>query len=201
MTGGAFSSPVVATIAGRSQLVVQTRTKLAGVDLETGKELWSQEIPAFRGMNILTPTVVGDSVFTSAYGGSSLMLKVSLAGDTWTVDEQWRHKSQACMSSPVLVDGHLYVHLRNQRFLCLDVGTGEERWTTKPFGKYWSMVVADGKILALDENGELLLIEATPEEFRVVDRRTVADDAWAHVAVAGTQLFVRDLAELKVFNF
>lgn len=201
MTGGAFSSPVVATIGGVSQLVVQTRAKLAGVDLETGKELWSQEIPAFRGMNILTPTVVGDSVFTSSYGGNSLMLKISQAGGTWTIDEQWRHKSQAYMSSPVLVDGHLYVHLRNQRFLCLNAATGEECWTTKPFGKYWSMIVANGKILALDENGELLLIEASPEEFRVVERRTVAEDSWAHVAVAGSQLFVRDLAALKVFDF
>jgi len=56
MNGSVFSSPVIETINGVQQLVIQTRTTLCGVDLETGKELWSQEIPAFRGMNILPPT-------------------------------------------------------------------------------------------------------------------------------------------------
>ena len=34
-----------------------TFVALAGVDPESGDVLWSQEVPAYRGMNILTPTV------------------------------------------------------------------------------------------------------------------------------------------------
>jgi outer membrane protein assembly factor BamB len=60
MWGSAFSSPVMATLAGRRQCVVQTREKLAGVDPETGAVLWEQPIKALRGMNILTPVVEGD---------------------------------------------------------------------------------------------------------------------------------------------
>ena len=52
MFGSAFSSPVLTTIAGVEQLVVQTRSKLAGVDIKDGTLLWSQDIEAFRGMNI-----------------------------------------------------------------------------------------------------------------------------------------------------
>ena len=59
------------TLAGHRQMLVQTREKLSGVDLESGDVLWSKTIPAFRGMNILTPLVSGDSVFTSAYRDSS----------------------------------------------------------------------------------------------------------------------------------
>jgi len=66
MMGSAFSSPVIAKLAGKRQLVVQGREKLAGVDLENGDVLWSQVVPSFRGMNILTPTVVGDAIFTSS---------------------------------------------------------------------------------------------------------------------------------------
>ena len=71
MNGSAFSSPMKATIAGKPQILVQTRERLAGVDEITGEELWSQEIEAFRGMNILTPVVFGDAIFTSTYGGKS----------------------------------------------------------------------------------------------------------------------------------
>ena len=197
MFGSAFSSPVSARIAGVEQLVVQTRKNLAGIDPEDGTVLWSKEIPAFRGMNILTPTMIGDTVFTSSYGGRSTLHRIVRTGSDWKVDEVWTHKSQGYMSSPVVVDGHLYLHLRNQRFVCLNAKTGEERWTTKPFGKYWSMIANGDKLLALDQKGELLLIQATPKAFTLLDRRQVAEDAWAHLAIAGDELFVRDLAATK----
>ena len=201
MNGSPFSSPVAATISGIPQLVVQTRSKLAGVKASDGTVLWSQEIEAFRGMNILTPTVVGNSVFTSSYGGRSKMLNIIRDGDNWEVTEAWNHKSQAYMSSPVVIGGHIYLHLRNQRFVCLDAKSGTERWTTTPFGKYWSIVDNGEKILALDQRGDLLLIDASPDEFKMISKRRVADDSWAHLAVAGDQLFVRDLEAIKGFTW
>ena len=105
------------------------------------------------------------------------------------------------MSSPVVVGGHIYLHLRNQRCVCLDVKTGEDCWTTKPFGKYWSLAANDDRLLALDQSGELLLIEASPDAFKLIDRRSVADDAWAHVAVAEKQIFVRALDAIKAFQW
>ncbi len=39
--GSAFSSPTLATIDGKRQLVVQTRSTLAGVDLDSADVLWS----------------------------------------------------------------------------------------------------------------------------------------------------------------
>lgn len=199
MYGSAFSSPVFASIAGVPQFVVQTRSKLAGIDPEDGSVLWSQETTAFRGMNILTPTVIGDTIFTSSYGGRSALLHASREGTEWKITEAWNHKSQGYMSSPVVVDGHIYLHLRNQRFVCLDAKTGAERWTTKPFGKYWSMIANGDKLLALDQRGELLLIEASPEEFKLLSRRKVAEDTWAHIAIANDEIFVRDLKAMKVF--
>jgi len=201
MYGSAFSSPVYATIGGIPQFVVQTRSKIAGIDPDDGDVLWSHEITAFRGMNILTPTVIGDTVFTSSYGGRSVLLQISREGSNWTATEKWNHKSQGYMSSPVVVDGHLYLHLRNQRFVCLDASTGAERWTSKPFGKYWSMVSNGSQILALDQRGELLLIAASPDEFKLLSRRQVADDSWAHLAIVEDEVFVRDLRAMKVFQW
>jgi outer membrane protein assembly factor BamB len=114
MMGSAFSSPLMAEIAGRKQLLVQTREKLASVDPETGAVLWSREIPAFRGMNILTPTVIGNSVFTSAYGGQSFLFNIETANDgAPTLSEAWTNRARGYMSSPLVVNGHLYLHLQN----------------------------------------------------------------------------------------
>lgn len=201
MFGSAFSSPVFATIDGVDQLVVQSRTKMMGIAPEDGKLLWSQEIPAFRGMNILPPTVIGNTVFTSSYGGRSFLFEISHNDSDWKVTELWNHRTQGYMSAPVVIDGHIYMHLKNKRFVCLNLVTGEERWTTTPFGNYWSMIANGTKLLVLDERGELLLIEASPDEFKLVDRRQVAEDAWAHLAIAGDEVFVRDLNALKMLEW
>ncbi|GIW98337.1 MAG: hypothetical protein KatS3mg111_1670 [Pirellulaceae bacterium] len=201
MSGGAFSSPVIAELSGVRQLVVQTRTALAGIDLESGQVLWQQPVTAFRGMNILTPTIIGDSVFTSSYGGKSEAYAIERNGDAWNVRRKWQHKSQGYMSSPVVVDGAIYLHLRNQRVVCLDAETGHEYWTSTPFGKYWSMVANAGRILALDEGGELLLLEASTEKPTIIDRLEVGTDTWAHLAVVDDLVFVRDLLALKVFQW
>ena len=203
MMGSAFSSPYLTTIAGREQLLVQTRTHLTGVDPDDGRILWSQEIPAFRGMNIVTPTVHNDAVFTSSYGGRSFLYNIA-ADSSGKLQPRlaWDNKVQGYMCSPVIIDGHAYLHLRNQRFTCIDLATGETRWTTTPFGKYWSLVVRGDRILALDESGTLRLIRATPEKFDLLAERKVSDqECWAHIAVAGDQVFVRELNGLSVFRW
>ncbi len=203
MDGSAFSSPTIVTLEETRQMAVQTRTSLVGVDLENGETLWSVDVPTFRGMNILTPTLVNDAMFTSSYGGGTFMYGVTLAGESFAVASKWTdNRNEGYMSSPVLIDGYLYLHLRNQRFTCIDPATGEARWTTTPYGKYWSMVVNGNRILALDERGDLLLIAASPEEFQLVSERHVASsESWAHLAVSGNQVFVRDLERLAVYRW
>jgi len=208
MNGSAFSSPFKAMIAGRTQLLVQTRERLAGVDDATGKELWSQKIEAFRGMNILTPIVFGDAIFTSSYGGKSWLFDLVQSGDTTATDkniavtQRWQNKTQGYMSTPVVIDGHIYTHLKNQRFACIELATGKERWVTTPFGRYWSLIAQGRRILALDEQGELLLINANPEKFELLGQRHVSDSpTWAHLAVCGSEVFVRDLKGLTVYHW
>lgn len=202
MMGGAFSSPVIATVAETRQLIVQTRQKLCGVNLSNGSELWSLEIPAFRGMNILTPTVIGNRIFTSSYGGGSIMVEVTGGNDNFQVEKLWQTKVEAYMSSPLVVDGYLYLHLRNQRATCLNPDDGATQWTSKPFGKYWSAVANGKQGLVLDERGDLLLLDLNHREFTQVDARHISDSpTWAHLAVADNQIFVRDLEGLTVYSW
>jgi len=53
MFESAFSSPMIATLQGKRQLVALTRSTLGGLDPETGDVLWSIPVESFRGMNIL----------------------------------------------------------------------------------------------------------------------------------------------------
>lgn len=204
MTGGAFSSPIISTIGGKRQLIAAARDRLVGVNLEDGKEIWSEPIESFRGMNILTPVMVGERVFSSAHSGRSRLFEIGL-GDAGNlgVDQVWENKAQAYMSTPIVIDGFLYMHLKNERFVCIDLKTGEDRWTSKTFGKYWSMIgnADEKKILALDSDGTLRLIAAEPAELRVLDDLNVADDSWSHIAISGSVVVVRALESIRVFQW
>lgn len=203
MMGSAFSSPIVASLGGVRQLLVQSRSDLAGLDLATGGILWRQPVKAFRGMNILTPVVHGDILLTSTYGGRTIGYRVFRENGAFAVEEAWLHKSQGYMSTPVVVGDHAYHHLRSQRVMCLDLRSGEEAWTSpRSFGKYWSLAAQNDRILALDQKGELFLLRATPAAFDLIDSRRVSEsETWAHLSVAGGQVFVRSLNALSVWRW
>ncbi len=198
----AFSSPILAKVSDSTQFLVQMRDELAGVRPADGHVLWRQKVPAYRGMNILTPTVHGNGILTSTYKNKTFFYSLTNQGGSFTSHETWKSSAQGYMSSPVVIGEHVYLHLGNGRFCCIDLRDGQETWRSKPFGKYWSMAVSGNRILALDERGQLLLIEANPDEFRLLDRKSVSDEeCWAHIAVSGADVLVRDLAGLTLFDW
>lgn len=203
MTAGAFSSPVIATIAGKRQLLVQTRERLAGLDLDKGDVLWQQEVPNFRGMNILTPVIFGDAIFTSSYQNKSWLYRIGKTPQSFSVTEAWNNTAQGYMSTPIVIGDYAYLHLGNQRITCVNLQTGERTWTsTQRFGQYWSMVAQRDRILALDAQGKLILFKANPKEFELIDEHTVSEaETWAHLAVCGEELMVRELNALAVYRW
>ena len=202
MFGSAFSSPIIAKFFGKRQIVVQTRTELAGVDLNTGEVLWRQQVPAFRGMNILTPVIVGDAVFTSSYRNKSWLYRVAQRSGQFDVETFWSNNAQGYMSTPIVIDGHAYLHLQNRRFACINLESGERTWTSQPFGKYASLVAQGDRFLALDASGRLLLIKANSKEFELVDdEKTSDDETWAHLAVGRNELFVRELGAITAYRW
>ncbi|MGB6221857.1 PQQ-binding-like beta-propeller repeat protein [Haloferula sp.] len=203
MFGEAFSSPIRATIEGRDQIVVQTRMALAGVDPKSGEVIWSTPVKAFRGMNILTPTSVGNHIFTASYGGGTFWYEITSDNETQSVAERWNDKLEGNMSSPVVIDGKIYLHGRDKRFHCIDPVAKNVLWSTREtFGDYWSMVANGNRILALDDKGILRLIEADPKAYKLISELEVsARPTWAHLAVCGNEVLIRDLKGLSSYRW
>ncbi len=203
MLGSAFSSPVLATLAGRRQLIVQTRELLAGVEPADGTVLWSQKVEAFRGMNILTPIVHEDLLFTSTYGGKTLTFRTTETDGKFALAPAWSHKAQGYMSTPVVVQGVAYHHLKSQRVMAIELATGKELWTSsESFGKYWSLVAQGDNLLALDQNGWLFLLKANLRKLDITDRIKISDqETWGHLAISGDEFFIRELKALVTYRW
>lgn len=199
----AFSSPILTKINGQPQVLVQTREKLCGVDPSTGTVLWSQAIKAFRGMNIQTPVIQGNRLFTTAYQGLSQAWDVSGSAGRPGVSLAWEEKAEGYMSTPVVVGGKVFLHLRNKKFTCLDLATGKQEWVTdRKFGEYWSLIAQGSRLLALDADGSLYLIQADSAEFKLLAEKKLSDsDTWAHLAIDGDLIVIRSLKKMQAFRW
>ena len=203
MYGSAFSSPTIAKVGEQEQLLVQTRSALAGVEPEKGKVLWRQPVKAFRGMNILSPTLFGNGIFTSSYGGKTLLFDVSSDESGYAVSKKWENRQEGYMSGPIVIGDFCYLHLRKQRMTCIDMNTGSTRWISKKsFGKYLSMITNGKEILALDQDGTLYLIEPNPDQLVIKESREISkSQTWAHLALADRQMFVRELEAIACYEW
>lgn len=191
-----FSSPIIATIAGREQLVAFFAKEMGAIDPDTGEILWRTPVETALGAAYPTPVVYNDGIFLSLYGRKTHMFRVSKNEDgSFTCEPAWENKAKGYMATPVVVDGHAYVQLTNRRVICIDLETGEETWgANERFGLYWGMHANDGKILALDGDGMLRLLRANPEAMEILDTRKISDvQAWAPIAFSGNELYIRDI--------
>ena len=77
-------------------------------------------------------------------------------------------------------------------FMAMNLRTGKPAWRERGFAKA-TCVYGDGKILILDENGQLALATATPEGLTVHSKCKIAEPySWAAPTLVGKTLYVRD---------
>ena len=205
--GPGYASPVVADIAGTRQVVTFTEKMLVGIAAASGRLLWSVPYTTDYSQNAVTPVVNGNVMIISGLDHPVQALRVIASkGGGWTTEKVWENPDVALyMSSPVLAGGRLYglSHRKKGQLFCIDVATGKTIWLSEGrIGENASLVVAGNAVLALTTEGELIAFEAGGPAFKVLRRYTVADSpTWAHLAVAGDGILVKDERSLARVRF
>lgn len=196
-----YSSPAIATLGGRRQVLFLTRTGLVSVDPKNGEVLfrfpWRARSRA--SVNAATPLTAGPFVFLSAsYGTGAVQLRVkgSEPETVWTSDESLSNH----YSTSVIRGDYLYgFHGRQeygQSLRCVALKTGRVLWSRDGFGA-GTVSLAGDRLVVLKEDGELLLVEASPRAFRLIAKaRILAPTVRAYPALADGRLFVRNQKEL-----
>ncbi|MCI0464865.1 MAG: PQQ-like beta-propeller repeat protein [Gemmataceae bacterium] len=195
-----YSSPVLATLAGRKQVVFFTGKGLVGVTVG-GEVLWRYPWETQYGANIATPIIVGDYVFiSSGYGRGCTVVKVEATGEKQEAKRVYEHVRMANhFSTCVLVGEHLY-GFHDSLLTCMEFRTGKVRWKERGFDK-GSLLVAEGLLIILGEQGKLALADASPEGYRERSSFTVAQGrCWTVPVLAQGRLYVRDETRVVCFD-
>lgn len=193
-----YSSPIIVRFSGEDQLVFFTGSALVGLNPTNGETLWSHPHKTQYDANIMTPVWDGkDTLFCSAaYDSGARAVQLSKEGDKTIPKERWFSKKMRLHhGNAIHMGGFAYGSSGDfgpAFFMAVNLKDGEIAWRERGFKKT-TCIFADGKMILLDEDGQLALAKATPEKFTLLSKCKIAETyAWAAPTLVGTKLYVRD---------
>jgi hypothetical protein len=182
-----FSTPMIAHVAGKDQLLISGAQKVSAYDPATGKPLWSVD-----GTTLATcGTMVWDGEIVFASGGypkaETLAIKADGSGEVL-----WRNNQKCYEQSMLAHDGYLYALTDNGVMFCWRGTDGKEMWKERLKGPVSaSPVLANGNLYWANELGTLYVVRANPERFEKVAENQIGSDSFPSPAICGGQIFLR----------
>lgn len=197
------SSPVLFKHDGKDQMLIFSGQGLVGVNPASGEVLWTHPHKTQYGANIMTPVVGSDGVIfcSAAYRSGAQGVQLGTDAGKTTTKELWKDGKILVHHADAVRVGD-YVYCSSGDFgpasaMCIHAKTGEVKWKeTRTLSKA-NVVAAGDKLVWLDQDGNLIITEASPKEFKILARAELLQKvAWTVPTLVGSRLYVRDRANL-----
>ncbi len=203
----AYASAIVVDAAGVKQYVQFLQKGVVGVDAKTGQKLWRYEKTA-QGSPANIPTPLAHDAFVysaSGRGGGGLVeLKTSDSGIE-PAEIYAGPKLPTSIGGAVRIGDALY-GTNTAGLMCVDFASGEVKWQDRSVGP-GAVCFAEGRIYVHGEEGDVALVEGTPDAYREKGRFAPPDQpekgrakAWAYPVVANGRLYIRDWGTLWCYD-
>jgi outer membrane protein assembly factor BamB len=204
--GPGNGSPIIATFGGVRQVIAQTQQMLVGLQASNGALLWQLPFPTDFDQNAFTPVVFQDLLINAGLDHPVTAIRPKLDGGKWTVETAWTNlQTPMFMSSPVLIGTTIYGLITRSKgqFVAIDAASGKTLWNTQGReGENASMLGSRSWLLASTTEGRLVVARANPQKYEEVRRYEIAQSAvWAHPAIAGSSIIVKDADKVICWSF
>ena len=187
--GFGHSTPVLATIGGKQQLLLSASNALQGLDPANGKVLWTCEA---KGDTVSPVFGNGLAYIDTGRGGPAFAVDPTGTGDVTKTHLKWKlNQMPEGYGSPVVAGEYLYRLHSPETLKCIKLATGEVVFSERMPGITTSsspIVAGDRLYLASAGKSYVLKVGATPEILAVND---LGDPGSASPAVAGGKLFLK----------
>jgi len=180
-----YSSPTVATVGGRDQLLISGGDNVISYDPATGKQLWvSPHNPEATCGTIVT---TDDLVFAS--GGYPSNETVCLNGDG---KRMWADKTRLYEPSLVVLGDNLIGVTDRGIAHCWNTTTGELVWRERLSGNFSaSPLVCNGRIYVSNLSGDTFVFTSQNGAYQQVSQNKLGNDCYASPAAVDGKLFLR----------
>ena len=201
--GHGYSSGHLARIADVPQVLMSSNYGLQAFEPETGSILWEHAWDYGGQARIVQPLLpdANSVILGTGTGLGTRSLGVAKEGAVWKVEEQWTtRRFRPYFNDLVYHEGHCYGFDGN-RLACMDAATGERLWRGPRHGGQVLLIAEMGMLLVLNEAGEVVLVQAAPDEYHEIAKfKAIDGKTWNHPVVAHGRLFVRNSDEAACFE-
>ena len=182
-----YSVPVVATVAGKRQLLMYGGQQVAGYDPETGVQLWKTPAPWVTTCG--TMVWDGDLVFASGGFPPQQTMAIRADGSGQIV---WQNPVKVYEQSMIVVDGYLYALAEKGIVYCWRCADGKEMWSVRARGpESASPVYAGGNLYFTNELGTTFVVKPDPNEFKLVATNQLGSSSFASMTMLDNRIYTR----------
>lgn len=201
----AYSTPTIFQNGTRTELLVSGSEHVNSYDPQTGKQLWiagGLDIPSPFGRIIAAPVADSQTVIATSGnpGGGGLgyikAFKQGLTGDLTKSGLLWKYDvATPDSSTPLILNGKLYMVSQNGIATCVDLKNGNPLWKKRMKGEYFSALVAgDGKVYFLNTDGLCTVI--SPETGNVIAENLLPGTFYSTPTISEGVLYLRAFGRL-----
>ena len=206
-----YASAIVVQAGGRRQYVQFLSKGIVGVDAKTGEFLWRYAEVAKGMAQMVTPVARDGYIYGGAQsiGGGAVRLKADRGGVA-AEKVYFERDLPNSIGGSVLIGDYLY-GTSGPGLVAVEFTTGKVKWQAESIGR-GSVAYADGLLFLHGENGDVALVEATPEAYREKGRFTppvqpkrrtlgpMPEKAWTYPVIANGRLYIRDNGTLWAYE-
>lgn len=198
-----YSSPQLSVVDGKQCVLMLTNMGITFVDPADGQLLGKHDWP-YSGYRVLQPLLLDDSsvLLGSGIGAGTQRIKVRWDKSRFVAEQEWESRNMSPeFNDSVAHDGYLYGFDKNI-FACVDIATGKRQWKKGRYGNCQVLLLPSGdQILVMSEDGELILLRASPSELVELTRHRVLEGrTWNHPVLVANRLYVRNGEEAACFE-
>jgi outer membrane protein assembly factor BamB len=202
----AYGSPIAVDLEGTRQVVTFTHQNLVGVSAKTGDLLWRRPFTTPANTTSQTPIVHRNMLIQAGRENGITAFRVRRRDGAWTTEDVWRTEEVSLhMTNGVVVDGVLYglSHLNSGQYFALDLDSGRVLWKSEPRQATNAAMVSGGRtVFALEDDAELVIVNANRDRFDPIRRYDVADaETWAQPTISGNRIYVKDVSNLTLWTW
>lgn len=179
------STPLVANVGGKDQLLISGCDTVSSYDPATGDENWSRS--GTSATTCSTIVVEGERIFASGGYPDKQTLCLDPSGEVL-----WDHKTAVYEPSMLVAGENLFAVTDRGIAYCWSAQTGEERWKKRLGGNFSaSPILCNGLIYVSSDKGETFVFKESGDSYQEVATNQLGTDCYASPAVADSQLFIR----------
>jgi outer membrane protein assembly factor BamB len=200
------SSPILINVDGQDQVVVLTADEVLGLEPHSGELLWRHPHLTSYGLACATPVWRPGNILliSSSYNGGTRVIHLKRSGGRTIPEELWFNGKIYVHFGSIIADGDtIYAssgHSGPVFLMGFNVKTGEILWRNRDFAKA-QILWSDGKLIILDEDGNLGLATPTPVGLRVHAKiPLLAQISWTSPTLVGSILYIRDRRTIAAYD-